>query len=57
MNIDCTLDKIDTALSRARRPAVMWSGGKDSTVLLHLVRKVMPEIEVIHFKLPFLSHK
>ena len=57
MNIDCTIDKIDTALSRARRPAVLWSGGKDSTVLLHLARKVMPEIEVIHFKLPFLSHK
>lgn len=57
MNIQATIDKIDTALSRARRPAVLWSGGKDSTALLHLARKVMPDIEVIHFKLPFMSHK
>lgn len=45
------------ALKHARRPAVLWSGGKDSTVLLDLARKIRPEIEVIHFKLPFLSHK
>jgi 3'-phosphoadenosine 5'-phosphosulfate sulfotransferase (PAPS reductase)/FAD synthetase len=45
------------ALKHARRPAVLWSGGKDSTVLLDLVRKIRPDIEVIHFKLPFLSHK
>lgn len=45
------------ALKHARRPAVLWSGGKDSTVLLDLARKIRPDIEVIHFKLPFLSHK
>ena len=48
---------IKKALKRAKRPAVLWSGGKDSTVLLDLALKIMPEIEVIHFKLPFLSHK
>jgi 3'-phosphoadenosine 5'-phosphosulfate sulfotransferase (PAPS reductase)/FAD synthetase len=48
---------ISLALRHARRPAVLWSGGKDSTVLLDLVRRVRPDIEVIHFKLPFLSHK
>lgn len=45
------------ALKHAKRPAVLWSGGKDSTVLLDLARKIRPDIEVIHFKLPFLSHK
>jgi 3'-phosphoadenosine 5'-phosphosulfate sulfotransferase (PAPS reductase)/FAD synthetase len=45
------------ALKYAKRPAVLWSGGKDSTVVLDLARKIRPEIEVIHFKLPFLSHK
>jgi 3'-phosphoadenosine 5'-phosphosulfate sulfotransferase (PAPS reductase)/FAD synthetase len=48
---------ISLALKHAKRPAVLWSGGKDSTVLLDLARKVRPDIEVIHFKLPFLSHK
>ena len=48
---------IQLALSKARRPAVLWSGGKDSTVMLDLARKIRPDIEVIHFKLPFLSHK
>jgi hypothetical protein len=48
---------IQLALSGARRPAVLWSGGKDSTVLLDLARKIRSDIEVIHFKLPFLSHK
>lgn len=50
-------DIIQLAFRRARRPAVLWSGGKDSTVLLDLARKARPDIEVIHFKLPFLSHK
>lgn len=45
------------ALKHAKRPAVLWSGGKDSTVLLDLAKKIRPDIEVIHFKLPFLSHK
>lgn len=50
-------DIIQLALRNSRRPAVLWNGGKDSTVLLDLSRKARPDIEVIHFKLPFLSHK
>lgn len=30
------------------KAAVLWSGGKDSTVLLHLVRKQEPNIIVVH---------
>ena len=48
---------IQLALKHAKRPAVLWSGGKDSTVLLDLARRIRPEIEVIHFKLPFLPQK
>jgi hypothetical protein len=48
---------IQRALKNARRPAVLWSGGKDSTVLLHLAQEICPDIEVIHLKLPFLPEK
>ena len=38
---------ISDALSRHSRPIVAWSGGKDSTVLLHLVRQHIPDVDVI----------
>jgi len=57
MNTAHAIDTIKKALGRAKRPAVLWSGGKDSTVLLDLCLTVRPDIEAIHFKLPFLSHK
>ena len=50
-------DMITLALQNARRPAVLWSGGKDSTVLLNLAQEICPDIEAIHFKLPFLPEK
>ena len=52
-----TLERIRTALKGAKRPALLWSGGKDSTALLHLVRRVMPEIECIQWQLPWMKHK
>lgn len=55
--IQKTNNLISKALQNAKRPAVLWSGGKDSTVLLYLARKIMPQIEVIHWKLPFLPQK
>lgn len=33
------------------RSAVLWSGGKDSNVLLHLCRRVQPEMLVITFEI------
>lgn len=57
MNISRAISVINTALKTARRPAVLWSGGKDSTVLLDMALTVRPDIEVIHWKLPFLPEK
>lgn len=57
MDISKAISSIHLALKHARRPAVLWSGGKDSTVLLDLARSIRPEIEVIHWELPFLPQK
>lgn len=57
MNVIPAIDLIRKALKNAKRPAVLWSGGKDSTVLLDLCLSMRSDMEVIHFKLPFLSHK
>lgn len=51
------LGRIVRALEGAARPAVLWSGGKDSTVLLHLARRVRPDIECIQWRLPWLPRK
>jgi 3'-phosphoadenosine 5'-phosphosulfate sulfotransferase (PAPS reductase)/FAD synthetase len=37
------------ALAGARRPLVSFSGGKDSTALLHLVLAIDPVVEVLHW--------
>ena len=57
MNILKAISITQLALKHARRPAVLWSGGKDSTVLLDIARNIRPGIEVIHWKLPFLPQK
>ena len=51
------IDRIEVALRGARRPAVMWSGGKDSTVLLHLAKMERPDIECIQWRLPWIREK
>lgn len=38
-----------TELMSAERPAILFSGGKDSLVLLDMVREARPDIAVIHF--------
>lgn len=51
---------------RSQACAVYWSGGKDSTVLLHLIREVMPAnrlnchaypIPVVYHRHPWFPHK
>ena len=44
-------------LGRYSRPCVLWSGGKDSMVLLHLVRMVRPEVEVVCWREPWMPGK
>jgi len=39
---------VKTALASCNKPYVSLSGGKDSTVLLHLVRSYMPECRAIY---------
>lgn len=48
---------IKNCLQQANRPAVLWSGGKDSGVLLYIALQIKPDIEIIHWKIPFLPAK
>lgn len=45
--VDRALSEIEEAVAEARQPYVAVSGGKDSTVLLHLSRQVAPTIPAI----------
>jgi len=41
------MDIIEEALEIAEKPCVAWSGGKDSTVVLYLVRQLKPDVIVV----------
>lgn len=41
-------DLLSHALDRHKHPVVCWSGGKDSTVVLSLARRLAPDIPVIY---------
>lgn len=55
--IDLSLARISSALERSKNPCVLWSGGKDSTALLHLAREVRPNIECVFWTLPWMRGK
>jgi len=40
---------IEEALSRFNRPYVAFSGGKDSTALMHIVLRKDPNVTVVHW--------
>ena len=47
-NVERSLGIIREALEEEPASYVSWSGGKDSTVLLDLVRKIRPDIPIVH---------
>ena len=47
-NIRRSLSIIKQGISLAQSPYVSWSGGKDSTVMLHIVLQVAPQIPVLY---------
>ena len=48
--IDDTRQLCRQYLEQANNPALLWSGGKESQLLLWLLRELMPEIPVIHLR-------
>jgi 3'-phosphoadenosine 5'-phosphosulfate sulfotransferase (PAPS reductase)/FAD synthetase len=46
--VDHSIQVISRALSKMKKPYVAFSGGKDSTVLLHMVIQQMPDINVMY---------
>jgi hypothetical protein len=56
--IDKTVEKIHLVFEKSKRPALLWSGGKDSTVLLFLIKEVMKkDIDCIQWTLPWMKAK
>ena len=48
--IEASKGIICDVLSRGKRPVVLWSGGKDSQVLLYLLWRIRPSIPVVYFR-------
>lgn len=48
--IDQSLALIRETLRRVENPIVAWSSGKDSQVMLHLIRQVETEVPVLHLR-------
>ena len=45
--IDAVRLMLEHVLKEHKRPAIAWSGGKDSTVLLHMALELKPDIDVV----------
>lgn len=52
-----TIRLLNIGLRESRKPVIAWSGGKDSTVLLFIARQIMPDIDILHFKTPFMPER
>lgn len=53
MDINCVLDKLknDEVLNREKKVIVAFSGGPDSTFMVHILRKYLPSIKVYLYHL------
>jgi hypothetical protein len=53
-----TCQKVERWLEASANPVVLWSGGKDSTAMLHLIRhKVGAKLPVIQWREPRFRHR
>jgi hypothetical protein len=53
-----TCQKVERWLNASANPVVLWSGGKDSTAMLHLIRfKVGAKLPVIQWREPRFRHR
>lgn len=50
-------DMLDSLLKRYDKPVLLWSGGKDSTVLLHLALGINAGIPVIQYRDPWFPER
>lgn len=57
MKVDKSFSIVEKAVSASKTPIVLCSFGKDSMVMLHLIRKVREDIPVLFFKEAFHPRK
>lgn len=46
--LDYSRKIIQNSLSRFSNPVICWSGGKDSTIIIHLIKEIFPKIPIIN---------
>lgn len=53
-----TIDTLGLVFEKSKRPALLWSGGKDSTLLLFLIKNILKkDIDCIQWTLPWMKQK
>ena len=50
VKVDDSREQIRELLSKSSSPAVLWSSGQDSQLLLYLIRQIRPNVAVIHLR-------
>ena len=61
MNLESKIDEAQNlvyrVLAHAKTPAIMSSFGKDSMVMLHLIRSLKRDLPVVFYREPFMPKK
>jgi hypothetical protein len=56
--VEVAVDFLDRMLKTARNPVILWSGGKDSMVVLHMLKFLMKrELPVVCWREPWMPEK